>query len=527
MGSTRRGAPASKPQESRIISDSHAKPSLPPKPVSQKRTRNPSFSAAMPPPPRPSPSVRPSGQKCWGRRSASWTLEEDAKLVELVKKESSTPPSITASKTWSRVASQLNNRTGKQCRERYLNQLKPGIRRDPWSSDEEAILRETHARIGNKWVAIAAHLPGRTDNCVKNHWNSMLRKRQRREAALKAAQAEVAATLGKSQGTSNEFDHRSDIDFSLRTGCATPSGVSSSCHDVPTSGFPSPYTASSPITPRRDSKLQISNLVAASTKEIPNWDVAQNIGQDSTRGAGFDYDQDCRGRNELNFSQDRGVVARMEMNRSTLHLVPCSPGAFAKESIIMRLPGQESSMVGLRGLPRNESFLTKEVVASPMQCIASSSQVPQIMQSVRPEGSQDVGVTQRQVRRSSRLLSCTTQENEGESSRVSDRMKGVQKRAISKSRVIEGVGVNALVALAAAASSVPPSPLTPESRYSTTSRSRSLSPDRRKVGGQGRCASGCGRVGVRMTRSKTAELFAGSVNETREDGEGSGGEQGE
>lgn len=484
MGSTRRGAPASKLQGSQALSGSNQRHSLPPKPICQKRTRNSSSSAAMPPPSQ-SCSARPSsGQRGWGRRSASWTREEDAKLIELVKKESSTPPSITASKTWSRVAAQLTNRTGKQCRERYLNQLKPGIRRDPWSPEEEAILREAHARIGNKWVAIAAHLPGRTDNCVKNHWNSMLRKRQRREAALKAAQAEVVATLGKPQAHSNEVDRRSDADFSLRTGCATPSGLSSSYQDIPTSGLPSPYAASSPITPKRDSKLQISNLVGTSLKEVPSWNALQNSAQLCANAAG--YDRGYKNANELKYNRNLTMVARVETDGSNLYVDSSSPRAFVQDSAIVRLPRQEDAIVRIRGLPRDTSFLTKEIGASPMQCIASSPQVPQIMQNIRSDRHRDTTAIRRQVRRSSRILSSTMKENYGEVSTLNDRMEGVQRRTISKSSgVNEGFGANALVALAAAASSVPPSPLTPESRYSTTSRSRSSSPGPRRWPAQG------------------------------------------
>lgn len=124
-----------------------------------------------------------------GRRPTSWTPEEDARLAELVEAESRAPPSMAASKTWSIIASKLTSRTGKQCRERWLNQLKPGIKREPWTPEEERILYEAHAQLGNKWVAIAECLPGRTDNCIKNHYNSMLRKQQRRMQAAAAAEA--------------------------------------------------------------------------------------------------------------------------------------------------------------------------------------------------------------------------------------------------------------------------------------------------------------------------------------------------
>lgn len=351
----------------------------------------------------------------------------------------------------------------------------------------------------------------------------MLRKRQRREAALKAAQAEVVATLGKSQTRPIEIDRRSDADFSLRTGCATPSGVSSSYHDIPTSGLPSPYAASSPITPKRDSKLQISNLVATSLKEIPSWKVPQNNAHFCTNTAGFD--RAFKVVDERKFSHDLTVVAGVEIDRSNMCVDSSSPRAFAQDSAVVRLSRQEDAIVRARGLPRNMSFVTKEIVASPMQCIASSPQVPQIMQNIRSDGHHDITVIHQQVRRSSRLLSSAMRANCGEVSTLSDRMKGVQRRTISKSSGMnEGLGANALVALAAAASSVPPSPLTPESRYSTTSRSRSLSPDPRRWPAQGDRVVGSSQLGMKTTRGNTAELSGGTETDIGQSEQGNGNE---
>ena len=141
-------------------------------------------------------SVPPHPRRSWSRRSASWSPEEDSRLVELVHRETAGPPSLSAFKTWSRVASHMTNRTGKICCERYLNQFKSGIRRDPWSPEEERILHEAHTKSGNRRVSIAAPRPGRTDNCVQNHWKSMLRKRKRREAGLRAAKRDLNVRLG-------------------------------------------------------------------------------------------------------------------------------------------------------------------------------------------------------------------------------------------------------------------------------------------------------------------------------------------
>nr|GMD31947.1 transcription factor MYB102-like [Ipomoea batatas]GMD36879.1 transcription factor MYB102-like [Ipomoea batatas] len=105
-----------------------------------------------------------------GLKKGPWTPEEDLKLIHYIQ--------LHGPGNWRTLPKNAGlERCGKSCRLRWTNYLRPDIKRGRFSFEEEETIIQLHSVLGNKWSAIAARLPGRTDNEIKNYWNTHIRKR--------------------------------------------------------------------------------------------------------------------------------------------------------------------------------------------------------------------------------------------------------------------------------------------------------------------------------------------------------------
>ncbi|KAG7554275.1 SANT/Myb domain [Arabidopsis suecica] len=139
-----------------------------------------------------SPAADDNGSDCRSRweghalKKGPWSSAEDDILIDYVNKH--------GEGNWNAVQRHTGLfRCGKSCRLRWANHLRPNLKKGAFSQEEEQLIVELHAKMGNRWARMAAHLPGRTDNEIKNYWNTRIKRRQRAGLPLYPPEMHVEA----------------------------------------------------------------------------------------------------------------------------------------------------------------------------------------------------------------------------------------------------------------------------------------------------------------------------------------------
>ncbi|XP_020595305.1 myb-related protein Zm1-like [Phalaenopsis equestris] len=139
-----------------------------------------------------------------GLNRGAWTPEEDMRLIAYITKY--------GHGNWRALPKQAGLlRCGKSCRLRWINYLRPDIKRGNFSAEEEDTIIKLHNLLGNKWSKIASSLPGRTDNEIKNVWNTHLKKRFKSNEEFSSSPTPVIAldtpSSSSSEATSASIEH--------------------------------------------------------------------------------------------------------------------------------------------------------------------------------------------------------------------------------------------------------------------------------------------------------------------------------